>query len=63
MLERNPARHGYNISHHYEELIPFNFTRPNAPIYMDVESLAAVREVIKTNEVIVPETQDGQWDQ
>jgi len=31
------------------------FTKPNAPVYVDLKNLDPVRQLAKTNEVIVPE--------
>jgi uncharacterized glyoxalase superfamily protein PhnB len=31
------------------------FTKPNAPVYIDVESLSVARELAMTHEVVVPE--------
>ena len=31
------------------------FTKPGAPVYVDVESLSPVHELLKTHEVVVPE--------
>ncbi|HEX7288921.1 MAG TPA: VOC family protein [Candidatus Angelobacter sp.] len=31
------------------------FTKPNAPVYIDVENLGSIRQLAKTHEVVVPE--------